>query len=64
MAHQWPFLNKFGSQNSDNKETYLELEFGPHSHHLGLFLHGRRNIIEKCLPIQYEAKIGYYFAPC
>jgi hypothetical protein len=45
-------------QDGSRKETYLELEFGPHAQHLALLLNGRKNIIEKCLPIQYEAKIG------
>ena len=45
-------------QDGTKPDTYLELEFGPHSHHLALFLNGRKKIIEQCLPIQYEAKIG------
>ena len=43
---------------SKNEEMYLELEFGPHGHHLGLLLHGRRNCLIHSFPITYKAKIG------
>ncbi len=32
-------------------DRYLELELGPFGHHLLLTLHGRRNIVEKLLPV-------------
>ena len=39
-------------------EQYLEVEFGPHGHHLVLFLNGRKNIIKECIPIEWEVHIG------
>ena len=39
-------------------EQYLEVEIGPHGHHLVLFLNGRKNIIKECLPIKWEVEIG------
>ena len=39
-------------------EQYLEVEVGPHGHHLVLFLNGRKNIIKECLPIKWEVEIG------
>jgi hypothetical protein len=38
-------------------ERYLEIELGPHGHHLVLQLHGRRNVTAKGLPIRYETEI-------
>ena len=38
-------------------EEYLELELGPHGHHLALKLSGVRNIIERELPLSYHAQI-------
>lgn len=38
-------------------ERYLEIELGPHGHHLVLELHGRRNVVRSALPIVHEAKI-------
>jgi len=38
-------------------ERYVELEWGPHGHHLALRLHGRRTIVEKHLPLTYEATL-------
>lgn len=32
-------------------ERYTELELGPHGHHLLLRLEGRRNAVERCLPV-------------
>ncbi len=32
-------------------ETYTELELGPHGHHLLLRLAGRRNVVERMLPV-------------
>ena len=48
------------SKNEKEDEMYLELEFGPHGHHLGLLLHGRRNCLIHSFPITYKAKIGMY----
>lgn len=48
-----------GAKDDDLKDLYLELEFGPHSHHLALLLKGRKNIIKHSMPLQYEAKIDY-----
>lgn len=36
---------------------YLEAEFGPHGHHLLLWLDAPRNIVRKHLPVQYTASI-------
>ena len=35
-------------------DQYLEVELGPHGHHLVLRLHGVRNIIEQQLPLDYR----------
>ena len=43
---------------SKNEDMYLELEFGPHGHHLGLLLHGERNTLTHSFPIQYKAEIS------
>ena len=43
---------------SNDAEMYIELEFGPYGHHLGLLLHGRRNCLIHSFPITYNAKIG------
>ena len=45
---------------SNNAEMYIELEFGPYGHYLGLLLHGRRNCLIHSFPITYNAKIGMY----
>ena len=37
---------------------YVEIELGPHGHHIVLFLDGVRNAVAKLLPIQYDAVIG------
>ncbi|MCA9493427.1 MAG: hypothetical protein KC621_26030 [Myxococcales bacterium] len=34
---------------------YLEIELGPHGHHLVLTLDGVRQPTERCLPLRYEA---------
>ena len=39
-----------------SEERYLEVELGPHGHHLVLQLHGRRNIVRKSLPLVFEAR--------
>jgi hypothetical protein len=42
---------------SGDGNRYLEVELGPHGHHLALILEGKRNIIEKKLPLEYTALI-------
>ena len=37
-------------------ERYLEIELGPHGHHLVLRLEGRRRVVEQGLAIAYEAR--------
>lgn len=37
-------------------DRYLELEFGPHGHHLGLSLHGCRNVVRQAWDIPYEVR--------
>ena len=39
-------------------QQYLEIEVGPHGHHLVLLLKGRKKIIKECLPIKWDVKIG------
>lgn len=39
-------------------EVYLEVELGPHGHHLGLWLEGRRRVLREGLPIDFAARIG------
>ena len=39
-------------------EQYLEIELGPHGHHLVLLLNGRKNIFKKCLPIKWDVNLG------
>merc|ERR1719150_3301803 len=41
----------------NDKEQYLELEFGPHGQHLMLILNGNRNAIKHSLPMDYSASI-------
>lgn len=38
-------------------EQYLELEFGPHGHHLALRLAGRRRVVANDLAVEYAAQI-------
>ncbi len=38
-------------------DAYLEIELGPHGHHLALQLRGRRNIVGHGLAIRYAAAI-------
>ena len=38
-------------------ESYVELEMGPHGHHLALLLRGRRHVIARGLPLDYLARI-------
>ena len=40
-----------------DKERYLEIELGPHGHHLVLDLQGRRNVLRQGLLLDYEATI-------
>ena len=35
-------------------ERYTEIELSPHGHHLVLKLQGARNIVQKCIPIDYH----------
>ena len=37
------------------KETYTEIELGPHGHHLVLRLEGVRNVVEREIPIHFVA---------
>ncbi|MBW2425049.1 MAG: hypothetical protein JRG86_12415 [Deltaproteobacteria bacterium] len=37
-------------------ERYLEIELGPHGHHLVLRLEGRRRVVESGLPIDFRAR--------
>ena len=43
---------------SSKDNMYLEVEFGPHGHHLGLLLKSRQKCIKHSFPIDYTAKIG------
>lgn len=36
---------------------YLEVELGPHGHHLVLTLDGVRKAVGRCLPLRYEATV-------
>ncbi len=36
---------------------YLEVEMGPHGHYLVLLLEGKRNVIDRMLPMSYTARI-------
>ena len=54
----WDYEVVEGFFLSSKTQQYLEVEFGPHGHHLVLFLEGRKNIIKECIPIDYEACIG------
>jgi len=35
-------------------EEYLEIELGPHGHYLILGLNGERNIVERCIMVDYK----------
>ncbi len=37
-------------------DRYLELEFGPHGHHLALRLDGVRNVVESAMSLEYTAR--------
>ena len=39
-------------------EPYLELEIGPHGHHLAIQLRGERNVLASCLPVDLEVRVG------
>merc|ERR1712228_401964 len=41
----------------NDKDQYLEVEFGPHGQHIMLLLDGRRNAIKHTLPLEYTASI-------
>jgi hypothetical protein len=36
------------------EEEYIEIELGPHGHYLVLGLNGERNIVERCLMVDYR----------
>jgi hypothetical protein len=38
-------------------QRYLEIEMGPHGHHLVLTFAGRRTLLEQRLPLDYSARI-------
>ena len=38
-------------------DKYLEVEFGPHGHHLALRLEGVRHAVERAMPMPYTARI-------
>ena len=38
-------------------QRYLEVEMGPHGHHLLLELHGRRNVVRQGMSMRYEARL-------
>merc|ERR1719308_256423 len=42
----------------NDKEQYLELEFGPHGQHLALLLNGKRNAVKHSLALVYNATIN------
>mgnify|MGYP003782307431 CR=1 FL=1 len=42
---------------ADAAEHYLELEFGPHGHHLALELQGVRQVVRQGLPLRYTPTI-------
>merc|ERR1711970_741797 len=42
----------------NDKEQYLELEFGPHGQHLALLLNGNRNAVKHSLALVYNATIN------
>lgn len=37
-------------------DRYLELEFGPHGHHLALQLDGVRNVVQSAMPLEFTAR--------
>ena len=48
---------------ADEREHYLELEFGPHGHYLALELRGVRSIVQQGMPLVYAARIELASAP-
>ena len=42
---------------ADGAEHYLELEFGPHGHHLALELAGVRRVLRDRMPLDYDVRI-------
>jgi len=46
------FISGFGEP-----EPYLELEIGPHGHHLAIQLRGERSVLASCLPVDLQAEI-------
>lgn len=47
------FISGFGSP-----EPYLELELGPHGHHLAIQLQGERSVLASCLPVDLHVEIA------
>jgi len=41
----------------NDKDQYLEVEFGPHGQHIVLLLDGRRNAIKHTLPLEYTVQV-------
>lgn len=39
-------------------DRYLEIELGPHGHHLVLDLHGQRRVLRKGMELEYGASVG------
>jgi hypothetical protein len=37
-------------------QRYLEIELGPHGHHLALELHGTRNVLRAGMPLDYTTR--------
>ncbi len=48
---------------ADEREHYIELEFGPHGHYLALELRGVRSIVQQGMPLVYQARIELASAP-
>lgn len=46
-----------GAAGEDGRVPYTELELGPHGHHLVLRLDGVRSVVEKALPLVFDAQI-------
>lgn len=38
------------------EDRYLEIELGPHGHHLGLGLAGRRRVVERSIPMDFRVE--------
>jgi hypothetical protein len=55
----WEFevVEWFVAARSDGVWRYLEVELSPHGHHLVLRFDGRRNAVDRALPLEYRARI-------